>query len=156
MGRPGPLTLRPAIRADAERLAEIHIVARATAMPWLRIVHSDEETRWWMVQVVLRRLEVCVAEHDREVAGFLALQDGFVEQLYVAPDYWRDGVGSALLEQAKLRLAGGFRLWTFQRNAMARTFYRKHGLIDIRETDGSANEEREPDVLMEWRADRSP
>jgi hypothetical protein len=42
-------------------------------------------------------------------------------------------------------------LWTFQRNAPARRFYEKEGFVAVRETDGSGNEEREPDVLYLWK-----
>jgi GNAT superfamily N-acetyltransferase len=149
----GSIPLRRATRADALSLADIHTTARAAAMPWLRVVHTNEETRWWMSDVVLRRLEVWVAECDRKISGFMALHEDWIEQLYVDPSEWRRSVGSALLDHAKQRRPDGFRLWTFQRNAMARAFYRKHGLVDIRETDGSANEEKEPDVLLEWRPD---
>jgi len=147
-----PLTLRRATRADAVTLADIHIAARATAMPWLRVVHSAEETHWWMTQVVVPRLEVWVADRAGDALGFLALQDEWVEQLYVEPSAWRIGAGSMLLEHAKLRRPNGLKLWTFQRNALARAFYRKHCFTEQRETDGCANEEREPDVLLEWRS----
>ncbi len=151
-----PLTLRRATRADAITLADIHMSSRATAMPWLRVVHSAEETRWWMTQVVVPRLEVWVAERDGVVLGFAALQDEWLEHLYVDPGSWRASAGSLLLEHAKQRRPNGLKLWTFQRNALARAFYRKHGFVDVRETDGSANEEREPDVMLEWKPLSSP
>ncbi len=44
------------------------------------------------------------------------------------------------------------RLWTFQRNHLARKFYESHEFAVIEMTDGSENDEREPDVLYEWRA----
>ena len=146
-----PLTLRRATRADSVTLADIHIAARATAMSWLRVVHSVEETRWWMTQVVVPRLEVWVAERDGTTLGFLALQDEWVEHLYIDPNAWRIGAGSMLLDHAKQRRPSGLKLWTFQRNALARAFYRKHGFAEVRETDGSVNEEREPDVMLEWK-----
>ena len=40
-------------------------------------------------------------------------------------------------------------LWTFQRNATARRFYKAHGFKAVSETDGSSNEEPEPDVLWD-------
>jgi hypothetical protein len=43
-------------------------------------------------------------------------------------------------------------LWTFQRNTNAIRCYRARGFQVVRETDGSGNEEREPDVLMGWTA----
>ena len=120
-------------------------------MPWLPILHSKDETVAWMTSTVLAQQQVVVAVHGTTDAGFMALSAGWIEQLYVAPVYWGAGVGSALLQQAKLQLSGGFRLWTFQRNAMARAFYRKHGLAEIRMTDGYDNEEKEPDVLLGWK-----
>lgn len=81
----------------------------------------------------------------------MALSDGWIEQLYVEPVAWRMGAGSALLEHVQLRQPDGFLLWTFQRNAMARAFYRKHGLVELRMTDGHDNEEKEPDVLLGWK-----
>ena len=42
------------------------------------------------------------------------------------------------------------RLWVFQRNEPAIAFYRARGFRETLRTDGSANEEREPDALFEW------
>lgn len=143
--------LRPAEPSDAPRLAQIHRQARAAAMPWLAVVHTLEDTQSWMTNVVLPRQDVWLAVAGDATQGFIALTPGWVEQLYIEPAAWRNGTGSALLQQAKLRQPDGFRLWTFQRNAMARGFYRKHGLAEIRCTDGYDNEEKEPDVLLGWK-----
>ncbi len=104
-----------------------------------------------MANVVLAQQEVWIAAAGDAVAGFMALTDGWVEQLYIDPASWRTGAGSALLQHAKECRPAGFQLWTFQRNAMARQFYRKHGLAELRTTDGYDNEEKEPDVLLGWK-----
>jgi GNAT superfamily N-acetyltransferase len=143
--------LRAASAGDAPTLAHIHTRARAVAMPWLPVLHSDEETRAWMANVVLPVQDVCIATSDDVAAGFIAMTEGWIEQLYVDPSTWRSGAGSTLLEHAKHRQPNGFRLWTFQRNAMARAFYRKHGLVELSSTDGYDNEEKEPDVLLGWK-----
>jgi len=41
-------------------------------------------------------------------------------------------------------------LWAFRRNESAIAFYLRKGFAPVRETDGSDNEEREPDVLLAW------
>jgi GNAT superfamily N-acetyltransferase len=120
-------------------------------MPWLPVLHTLQETESWMTSVVLALQDVWLAARDSATLGFIALAPGWVEQVYIDPVAWRSGVGSMLLEHAKERQPGGFRLWTFQRNAMARSFYRKHGLTEIRMTDGYDNEEKEPDVLLGWK-----
>jgi putative acetyltransferase len=73
-----------------------------------------------------------------------------VEHLYVRPEAQRAGIGSALLQAAKSGSPSGLRLWTFQRNQGARAFYARHGFAELELTDGSGNEEREPDVLLAW------
>jgi ribosomal protein S18 acetylase RimI-like enzyme len=72
-----------------------------------------------------------------------------VDHLYVHPDFQGRGIGSALLELAKVS-ADSLRLWTFQCNLKARCFYERHGFRIERETDGVGNEERQPDVLYLW------
>jgi chorismate mutase len=59
-------------------------------------------------------------------------------------------VGSALLDLAKTRRPDGFCLWVFEVNHPARGFYARRGLVELERTDGSANEERAPDIRMAW------
>ena len=42
----------------------------------------------------------CVAEIDGSVAGFAVLLGGELDGLFVDPDYWRQGIGTALVEAA--------------------------------------------------------
>jgi ribosomal protein S18 acetylase RimI-like enzyme len=69
----------------------------------------------------------------------------------VLPGHQGRGIGSSLLELAKQRRPGGFRLYVFQRNEDARRFYERHGLRLSELGDGSGNEEGEPHVAYEWR-----
>ena len=129
------MQLRPATLDDASLLAGIHMQARAAAMPWLPILHSMEETEAWMTNVVLPRQER--VDCRRATPQCLRLhrvdhRPGSSSSTLI-PSRGGRGVGSVLLEHAKRRQPDGFRLWTFQRNAMARSFYRKHGLIEIRD-----------------------
>jgi GNAT superfamily N-acetyltransferase len=99
---------------------------------------------------VVEKQEVWVWDERDHLLGFAALDHGMLNHLYVEPGEQRRGIGTALLKQAKGRLPSGFRLWTFQRNEGARRFYERHGFRVVELTDGSENEEREPDVLYEW------
>jgi hypothetical protein len=58
---------------DADALTALFLASRRQAMPWLREVHSDDETRWWMGNVALRDLAMRVAALDGVVAGFAAI-----------------------------------------------------------------------------------
>jgi putative acetyltransferase len=86
---------------------------------------------------------------DAAVIGIIAFRKGWIDQLYILPDRQGQGAGGALLAIAKAAY-GDLQLWTFQRNAGARRFYEKHGFLATLETDGSRNDEREPDMLYRW------
>ncbi len=100
--------------------------------------------------VLLPHNEVWVAEEDDRVIGFTGLGDDSVTHLWVRPEEQNRGVGSALLGLAKERRPRGLQLWVFQRNVGARRFYERHGFTLAELTDGSRNEEREPDALYVW------
>ncbi len=145
------VVLRRARPSDASEVAEIFLAASAEAMPYLPELHTDDETRHWIADVVLRESDVIVAEIGGRMAGFAALDADLLGHLYVHPDLQRRGVGDALLARVKEMRPAGFRLWVFQRNTGARRFYERRGLRLLELTDGAGNEEREPDALYEWR-----
>lgn len=147
--KPG-VEICPARPEDASEIAEIHMAARATAMPWLAVVHPPHEVRYYFETVVLPGADVRVARIDGVISGFMALRDNWIDHLYLAPGTWRQGLGRRLLQEAmaaRLELE----LWTFQRNDRARRFYESFGFMAVEFTDGSANEEREPDVRYVWK-----
>ena len=84
------------------------------------------------------------------VVAIMALEGDDLGQLYVHPDWLGRGVGSRLVELAKQQKPGGLRLYTFQVNDRARRFYERHGFVAEWFGDGSANEERQPDVRYVW------
>jgi 1-acyl-sn-glycerol-3-phosphate acyltransferase len=141
---------RRATIEDAADVAEVFLAARA-GMTYLPRVHTDEDTRGFVRDVVLREQEVWVAEAGGRIVGFAALSADVLEHLYVHPGSQGRGVGTLLFARAKERLPAGFRLWVFQQNDGARRFYERHGCRLVRETDGRDNEEGLPDALYEWR-----
>ena len=145
---PTDLTLRPGTIADAEAVAGIQLAARrGAAMP--PGVHTDDEVRAFL-RGRLGEDEVWVAESGDDVVGYARFTPTWLDDLYVLPSHAGRGVGSALLDVVKARLPGGFSLWVFEMNAPALAFYASHGLVEREHTDGSENEERAPDLRMEW------
>ena len=98
----------------------------------------------------MNEAEVWIAVHDQTIAGFLALQPGWLDHLYLAPRATGHGLGARFVELAKLEQPAGLDLWAFQSNTGARSFYRRHGFVEIAYTDGD-NEEGQPDVRCAWR-----
>lgn len=147
---PPELTLRPATTDDLPGIAELYQRVRAASVPAMPpLVHTPAEVVAHVTGWDLGAREVWIAEAERLV-GFMTLTSTWLESLYVAPDAQREGVGSALLEVATSTRPGGFALWVFESNQGARRFYRRHGLIELEGTDGSANEEQSPDIRMAW------
>ncbi|MEZ0580966.1 N-acetyltransferase family protein [Nocardioides sp. MH1] len=142
------LVLRPAAPDDALAVADVHLASRrAAAMP--PGIHSDAEVRAWLA----RRMgedDVWVAEVGGRVVGYARFTQTWLDDLYVLPDHAGAGVGGALLDLVKSLRPAGFGLWVFEMNLPARTFYARRGLVERERTDGSGNEERAPDVRMEW------
>jgi ribosomal protein S18 acetylase RimI-like enzyme len=143
--------LRSATAADADAVTAVHLASRAAAMPWLPVVHTPAETRWWVEHVVLTQLRTWVAVSGEEVLGFVAMDDGRLEQLYLRPDRRRQGLGTLLFRQAQQAEPAGFTFAVFARNTPARAFYERLGCRVVAEGDGRDNEERELDVTYAWR-----
>ena len=135
---------------DMDAAARLHRVSFDQALPWLSGLHTPEEDRWFYCELVFAACEIWGAFDGQSLNGLIAFREGWIDQLYVHPLAQRQGVGSALLEVAQ-RSFDPLQLWTFQRNAAARGFYERRGFVLVRETDGSANEEKEPDALYLWR-----
>jgi putative acetyltransferase len=140
--------LRRATPEDAPAIAVVFRRAYGT-LSFLPTLHTPEEDRDHFADVVGRQ-EVRVSEVDGSIVGFAALDGRTLTNLYVEPAHQRRKLGAELLEEVKTLRPDGFDLWVFQRNDGARRFYERHGCRLVRLTDGTHNEEREPDALYEW------
>jgi putative acetyltransferase len=147
-------SLRQLSRSEMDQAALIHRRAFDERLPWLAGRHTPAEDHAFFRDRVFADCQVWGAV-EPEVIGFIAFRESAVDQLYVLPSRQRQGVGRALLRIAQAA-SPHLLLWTFQRNAPARRFYEREGFVAIRETDGSGNEEREPDILYEWRRPGRP
>lgn len=146
------MLLRPADPADADAVATVHLRSRAAAaMP--PGVHPEDDVRAWLAGR-LGPDDVWVAEDDGLVVGYARFTPTWLDDLYVLPSYAGRGIGSALLDVVKAQRPDGFCLWVFETNAPARAFYAHRDLVELERTDGSANEERAPDVRMAWPGER--
>jgi GNAT superfamily N-acetyltransferase len=147
-----PFAVRSASQPDAAPVAELWLRSRRAALDVMPApVHSDAAVREWIASRVIAEMECRVAETAAgAIVGLLALDDDWVDQLYVSPDWQTHGVGSALLDQAKRLRPGGLQLWTFVSNRGACHFYEKRGFVPVEKTDGSRNEEKAPDARYVW------
>ncbi|GAA3494278.1 GNAT family N-acetyltransferase [Streptomyces prasinosporus] len=137
---------------DASDAAEVWLRSFAAALPTVVRAHSDDAVRDHFRQVLVPLRETWVAEAGGEgVVGVMVLEGEELAQLYLAPEWRGRGLGDRFVALAKEHSPGGLSLWTFQVNAPAHRFYERHGFTAVEWTDGSGNEEREPDVRYVWR-----
>ncbi|HTF76626.1 MAG TPA: GNAT family N-acetyltransferase [Bradyrhizobium sp.] len=119
------------------------------ALPSLAGLHMPQEDQWFFRERVFNTCEMWGAFDGAAMRGIIAFREGWIDQLYVLPEAQRRGVGKDLLQVAQ-NAFDRLQLWTFQRNAPARRFYKARGFALIQETDGAGNEEKEPDALYLW------
>jgi ribosomal protein S18 acetylase RimI-like enzyme len=138
-------------RAGLEDGDEIAVLYRRVAgREWdFLYPHTPAEDRGHF-RKALEKGPVWVAVEAGRIVGFIATRRGWIDHFYVAHERQGRGIGQALIARA-MKGRSHVRLWTFQVNARSRAFYRAQGFVEARFTDGADNEEREPDVMLEWR-----
>jgi putative acetyltransferase len=139
--------IRRAAAGDVAAVARLFRTVRRACLPYLPDLHTPEEDFCFFRDHVFAECEVWVAQ-AAAIDGLIAFRTGWVDHLYVHPECQRQGLGKALLAVAMK--GARLRLWVFQRNNAAIRFYDAHGFREVERTDGGHNEEREPDMLMEW------
>ncbi|PWI19055.1 histone acetyltransferase [Streptomyces sp. Act143] len=148
------VSIRRATAPDAAAAADVWLRSFGAALPTVVRPRSDDEVRDYFRAVVVPLRDTWVAETsgpgNREIVGVMVLDGDLLSQLYLAPEWRGRGVGDRFVALAKERSPQGLHLWTFQVNKPAHRFYERHGFVAAESTDGSGNEEREPDVRYVW------
>jgi GNAT superfamily N-acetyltransferase len=146
---------RRATLGHAGPVADVYLRSRKELVACAPLVHSDEEVRDWIRHGLIPLGRTTVAVADGLVVGLMSVSRAtdysWIDHLYIHPAWAGRGIGSRLLELARSELPSPIRLYTFQGNHRARSFYEQHGFKAVNFSDGSGNEEKCPDVLYEWR-----
>ncbi|MEX1659532.1 GNAT family N-acetyltransferase [Streptomyces pseudovenezuelae] len=145
------VVIRRATASDAAASADVYLRSFAAALPTVVRPRSDDEVHAYIRDVVVPSHETWVAVAEEQVVGLMVLDGDLLSQLYLDPGWRGRGIGDRFVTLAKERGPRGLSLWTFQVNKPAHRFYERHGFVEAERTDGSGNEEREPDVRYVWR-----
>jgi putative acetyltransferase len=143
------MTIRKLELEEMHAAAAVHRASLLHAIPVFADLHTAEEDRHYFREHVFPACEVWGAFDDQTLVGIIAFRRDWIDQLYVLPGAQHQGIGTALLEIVRKKYSS-LHAWTFQRNAGARRFYESRKFVSIKETDGSENAEKEPDVLYFW------
>jgi GNAT superfamily N-acetyltransferase len=144
------IEIRRARQEEAPVVADLYWRARAAAVPAIPpSVHPEDDVHRHFAETILPNRDTWLAVEDGIIIGFLALEPGWVDHLYLEPSRTGEGIGTQLLGQAKTVQPDGLDLWAFRSNTGARRFYERHGFVAVAFTDGD-NEEGAPDVRYRW------
>jgi ribosomal protein S18 acetylase RimI-like enzyme len=144
------ISIRLATIDDAPEIADAHVLswreAYSRLMPEATLTGFSvlERTASWRDDIGSGNVSVFIAKSNRTVAGLLAIarsrdedvSPGTLEirSLYIAPDFWRQGIGRALCLEAdsfaKSCDAKMITLWVLTRNSKARHFYQSMGFSE--------------------------
>jgi len=138
--------LRLATIDDAETIAAIHVCAWQIAYEgivpaqFLASLSTQERANMWRTVILEQYGAVLLAVAPDGVVGFISFgpsrdKDGKekaeVYAIYVLPQFWHQGIGRELLDEAERRLEDqhftAFTLWVLEKNAQARRFYEARG-----------------------------
>ena len=136
---------------DFDAVTILWRISREKSLPEFQMMkgHFFYEDQNYFQTHILKENEIWVVEvYDRPVA-FMAMNKDFIDQLYIHPDYWRQGIGQSLLEFARERSPEHLWLYTLQVNVNARAFYEKNGFV-AKKFGVSPPPESEPDVEYHW------
>jgi putative acetyltransferase len=123
--------IRKAEPKDLSRIAEILVFTKR--MKYRSIFHNDEYS-FNELQVVKvadefndpELLDKVWVYDDGIVKGMIHLEGKEIAELYVDYFFWKEGIGSKLVEFAKEKFDAKV-VWTLEKNADAIHFYEKHG-----------------------------
>src|SRR5262249_38622008 len=138
--------LRLATIEDAETIASIHVRSWQTAYEgidpaqFLAALSIQERANMWRIVISEHHGIVLLAASTHGEVGFISFgpsrdEDGRkkaeIYAIYVLPQFWHQGIGRELLDEAEWRLEGqhfvAFTLWVLEENAQARRFYEARG-----------------------------
>jgi len=148
----GNLDIQEYIQANFDAVTILWRIAREKSLPEFQRKKGHffyEDVEYFRNKVLLRN-KVYVVEKNEYPIAFMAMENDFIDQLYVHPDHWRQGVGEMLLNFAKEKYSDHLWLYTLQVNFNARAFYEKNGFV-AEKFGFSDPPESEPDVEYHWR-----
>ena len=116
--------IRELQRDDINKVADIWLDTNIKA-------HHFIPAQYWKsnfesVKEALSYAEVYVYEHDREIQGFIGLNNEYIEGIFVSDEMQSKGIGKDLINYAKDK-RNKLRLNVYQKNTGAISFYQREG-----------------------------
>ena len=145
-----PFTLRPYRASDEDAAIALWLATWQQAYP---SIDFAARLPWWRERwrgELVPNAAVIVAEQQDRLQGFVTIdQQGYLDQLVVAPEHWGSPLATMLVKEAKRLSPDRVTLLVNADNARAIRFYARNGFVhageDVNPTSGR------PVLRMAWR-----
>ena len=138
--------IRELRKADINKVADIWLDSNIKA-------HYFIPAQYWksnfeLVKEMLTQAEIYVYENDKEIQGFVGMNDEYIEGIFVSDEMQSQGIGKILLNSAKDK-RNRLLLNVYRKNTRAISFYQREGFEIQSESLDEATGEK--DYIMIWR-----
>lgn len=148
--QPSNITIRAYQDSDLNEIVQLWYQTWHQTFPHLKHPHPYSVWKERFQAELASSGSIWLAELQTRIVGFIAILPAqqFIDQLFVDVNYQSQGIGAALLNQAKTICPQGLSLHTLQENVRARSFYERHGFKPGKLSVNAFN--RQPNIEYIW------
>lgn len=133
-------------QTDIDNVMEIWLTENIKAHDFIPKEYWEKNFEY--VKKVLPNAEIYVYVENEKIAGFIGLNDNYIEGIFIDSKYQYKGIGTALLNKAK-KMKDELTLSAYKKNTKAIQFYLKNEFKIVEKNIDKENDEVE--YIMLWK-----
>ena len=137
--------IRISTNNDIDRIMQIWLDTNISVHKYIPQEYWTSNAKY--VKEAIQEAEVYVYEDNKEIKGFIGINKGHIEGIFVEEKYRNQGIGKELIAYCKNKY-NKLTLEVYKKNTKAIKFYEREQFKPIKEDIEAANNEVE--ILMEW------
>ena len=137
--------IRISTNNDIDRIMQIWLDTNISVHKYIPQEYWTSNAKY--VKEAIQEAEVYVYEDNKEIKGFIGINKGHIEGIFVEEKYRNQGIGKELIAYCKNKY-DKLTLEVYKKNTKAIKFYEREQFNPIKEDIEAANNEVE--ILMEW------
>ena len=138
--------IRESTKNDLEKIMQIWLDTNISVHKYIPQEYWTSNAKY--VKEAIQETELYVYEENKEIKGFIGINKGHIEGIFVEEKYRNQGIGKELLSYCKNKY-DKLTLEVYKKNTKAINFYEREQFKPIKEDVDEANNEVE--ILMEWK-----
>lgn len=138
--------IRISTNNDIDRIMQIWLDTNISVHKYIPQEYWTSNAKY--VKEAIQEAEVYVYEDNKEIKGFIGINKGHIEGIFVEEKYRNQGIGKELIAYCKNKY-NKLTLEVYKKNTKAINFYEREQFKPIKEDVDEANNEVE--IFMEWK-----